>query len=312
MLSRSDLRLDSEAYLNSISGDELFEKWGITAVRKIDGLDIIGVPVWSSVRPLGKRISVNAGKGFVDEQARAGAVAEAIEFSSFDDLQHSNGQALGATFEDAYLQALLEVIERDAITISTYKWRKTGVAPPKADPDLLPKSSHRLIYKCEQAGLRVLLFYCTRDIVLPVYWAIIIDRFGGLESFGGWGCHLDTGQAINRAILEAIQSRAVVVAGARDDLDRRNIEHLRGLDHTELIHDYDHIVPSKYCANFICGWTAGQMLAHTLAKIGTREPTAEIGLATNRLTAVRAIVPGLEGPISLGWEPGDRCTASIL
>jgi hypothetical protein len=312
MLSRSELRLDSETYLNSIGPDELFEKYGITAVRKIDGLDVIGVPVWSSVRPLAKRISVNAGKGFVDEQARAGAVAEAIEFCVFDqDNQHSNGQALGATFEDAYLQALLELIERDAVTIATYRWQKTGQPPPKADPDLLPKSSQRLIDKCEQADLRVLLFYCTRDIVIPVYWAILVDRYGGLENFGGWGCHLDTGQAINRAILEAIQSRAVIIAGARDDLDRRNIEFLRSIGHDELLEWYDRTDATKYDAGFICGWTAGQMLATTLAKLGTREPKAEIGLDTSRLTAVKATVSGLEGLILPGWQPGERCIASI-
>ncbi len=255
-LSRAELRLDSEAYLNSIGPDELFEKYGITAIRKIDGLDVIGVPVWSSVRPLGKWISVTAGKGFVDEQARAGAVAEAIEYSAFENsnVPSTNGIALGASFEDAYLQALFELIERDAVTIATYRWRKTGESPPKADLNLLPKSSQRLIQKCEAADLRVLLFYCTRDIVIPVYWAILVDRFGGLENFGGWGCHLDTGQAINRAILEAIQSRAVIIAGARDDLDRRNIEHLRSLDYTELLNWYDRTDSPKYSADFICGW----------------------------------------------------------
>jgi ribosomal protein S12 methylthiotransferase accessory factor len=56
---------------------------GITRVTEITRLDIVGVPVFASIRPgaLPGSLCVNAGKGMSVDEARVGAYMEAIEFS---------------------------------------------------------------------------------------------------------------------------------------------------------------------------------------------------------------------------------------
>jgi YcaO-like protein with predicted kinase domain len=54
---------------------------GVTRVADITGLDRIGIPVFSSIRPSaeGGAISVYNGKGTTAEEARVSAMMEAIE-----------------------------------------------------------------------------------------------------------------------------------------------------------------------------------------------------------------------------------------
>ena len=57
----------------------LLPRFGITRVANITGLDRIGIPVWISVRPHGRSLSVAQGKGLTPELAQASAVMESIE-----------------------------------------------------------------------------------------------------------------------------------------------------------------------------------------------------------------------------------------
>jgi thioglycine synthase len=57
---------------------------GITRLADLTGLDRLGVPTWSAVRPLADRfsVSVTCGKGTRPLEARVGAVMEAVEYWS--------------------------------------------------------------------------------------------------------------------------------------------------------------------------------------------------------------------------------------
>jgi ribosomal protein S12 methylthiotransferase accessory factor len=61
---------------------------GITRLADLTGLDSIGVPTWSAVRPLADRfsVSVTCGKGLRSIDARVGAVMEAVEYWSAEPL----------------------------------------------------------------------------------------------------------------------------------------------------------------------------------------------------------------------------------
>ncbi|WP_082720623.1 YcaO-like family protein [Burkholderia sp. ABCPW 14] len=61
----------AEAYL---------ERCGITRVTDITRMDVIGVPVYSAIRPLSLTLAVNAGKGMTREAAKISAIMEAIEY----------------------------------------------------------------------------------------------------------------------------------------------------------------------------------------------------------------------------------------
>lgn len=52
---------------------------GVSRLAGVTGLDHIGVPVWTAIRPLGKSLSVTQGKGLTDELAQVSALMEAIE-----------------------------------------------------------------------------------------------------------------------------------------------------------------------------------------------------------------------------------------
>lgn len=57
----------------------LLQRFGITRVGDVTGLDIIGIPVWFATRPNSRGLSVSQGKGLIAEQARLSAIMEAIE-----------------------------------------------------------------------------------------------------------------------------------------------------------------------------------------------------------------------------------------
>lgn len=62
---------------------ELAAQLGITRVTEITRLDVVGVPVFASIRPGAPpgSLCVNAGKGMSVDEARVGAYMEAIEFA---------------------------------------------------------------------------------------------------------------------------------------------------------------------------------------------------------------------------------------
>lgn len=80
MSTRLELRATCAEALNKLSKSELLEQFGISRVAYLSGLDNTGLPIYSTVRPLSKTIAIHCGKNFDATLARAGAIAEAIEF----------------------------------------------------------------------------------------------------------------------------------------------------------------------------------------------------------------------------------------
>lgn len=56
-----------------------FETVGITRIADLTDLDVLGIPVFQAVRPLGRSLSVSQGKGMSASAARVSAVMESIE-----------------------------------------------------------------------------------------------------------------------------------------------------------------------------------------------------------------------------------------
>jgi YcaO-like protein with predicted kinase domain len=291
-------RAAGAAYLNSFSREDLFTRFQITRVANITGLDIIGVPVYSCVRPASKTLSVSAGKSRDPALARAGAIAEGIEFYTFENprgpylngfcdiedlptmegvtfdsktpclvepalhfatnkviwfpsemcwmlprekgqklyfMKSSNGQAVGSSFREAFLHALYEVVERDQVGLWRISMESLGVMPPRVDIRQCPKTLIHLVEACDAASLKLYLFGTHVDIPIPSFYALLVDPYTETGSFAGWGCHLSNDVAAERAILEAIQSRAVYISGARDDISRRDFFSNRSSDPKETI-----------------------------------------------------------------------------
>jgi YcaO-like protein with predicted kinase domain len=58
-----------------------FDRFGITRLAEVTGLDRIGIPVWMAVRPNARTLAVSQGKGLTDCAAQASAVMEAAELA---------------------------------------------------------------------------------------------------------------------------------------------------------------------------------------------------------------------------------------
>jgi len=55
---------------------------GVTRLAELTRLDCLGLPVWQAVRPMSRALSVHQGKGVTDDEARLGALLEAVESHS--------------------------------------------------------------------------------------------------------------------------------------------------------------------------------------------------------------------------------------
>ncbi|MCQ8836180.1 YcaO-like family protein [Streptomyces malaysiensis] len=58
---------------------ERLPRYGITRVARLTGLDCIGLPVWTAIRPASLTLTASQGKGATDLLAKLSAVMEAIE-----------------------------------------------------------------------------------------------------------------------------------------------------------------------------------------------------------------------------------------
>jgi ribosomal protein S12 methylthiotransferase accessory factor len=81
-------RLPKETF--ELVSRDMYEKYGITRLANITGLDSIGVPVYIAIRPNSKSLSVSQGKGVTHELAKVSAVMEAIEVWYAENMSNLN------------------------------------------------------------------------------------------------------------------------------------------------------------------------------------------------------------------------------
>ncbi|GIE91017.1 ribosomal protein S12 methylthiotransferase accessory factor [Actinoplanes regularis] len=128
----------------------------------------------------------------------------------------SNGLGVGNSPAEATLHGLIELIERDCCapyTVTPLSRRRyvdpSGTGNPTVEAALAAlRSADCWVELCET----------TNDLGIPAYACSIWSPDVPLV-FGGFGCHPDAGQAVARALMEAIQSRLAGISGARDDID---------------------------------------------------------------------------------------------
>ena len=139
----------------------------------------------------------------------------------------SNGLASGNHLPEAICAALYEVIERDA----TSCWQVAhdrGEPWLVIEPDTIEGSAILdVLETLDRAGVDTQIAWCPTDVGVPTCLAYIFDRRPGIGIYKGYGCHLDPEIAMVRAVTEAVQSRTIFVAGARDDIMRPTYEAMK-------------------------------------------------------------------------------------
>jgi ribosomal protein S12 methylthiotransferase accessory factor len=223
----------------------------------------------------------------------------------------SNGLASGNHFPEAVCAALYEAVERDATWCWQTAFRK-GTLPLVVDQATIDGPGIRqLLDTLDHAGVDAHILWCPTDVGVPTCLAFIVDRTPGIGLFKGYGCHLDPEIAMIRAVTEAVQSRTVFVAGARDDVLRPVYEankRAEALSDAEafraghLISTAD--IPNRATSSFhgdiavILGLMERAGFEHVLVR--------ELDASPFECSVVRVVVPGF-APYQFQWvAAGER------
>jgi YcaO-like protein with predicted kinase domain len=265
-----------------------------TRIDWVEGYDLIGV----------RRIQVPWALVGLDHRLEPEGYHDAFEVSS-------DGLASGNSTAEAALHGICELIERDAYALfellpEDQMWNRLCAAGFIDDPQL-----NQLLSSIERAGVSLQLFEMTTDIRVPSYMAVLSpsqpeksDVPTWSSICGGCGCHPRPTRAIARALTEAAQARAALVAGARDDLSAGYYGPMG-----RLLQPMPHVIasierrmrpPPESDAELACA-TIGARISQVLRKLivaGISEvivvelPTEDLGFKV-----VRVLIPDLQIPL---------------
>jgi ribosomal protein S12 methylthiotransferase accessory factor len=346
---------------------------GITRVADISGLDRVGLPVFSAIRPSAAdgAISVYAGKGITESEARVSVIMEAVErfsaevenfkeqllFDSYDNLStdnsalnpadlilpgrlssdtkiewypswdilndeevlvpanavfhpyrpqqgrwqlfrsNTNGLASGNVIEEAIFHGLMEVVERDAVSIAEIN-RNPGVglnvgAGPVGD----------IIKKFESHGICIHLWWVPTDTDTPSIVAASDDekmRDAALLVMGA-GSHTDPQIAAVRALTEVAQSRATQIHGAREDTNRESVARSIGYERMKRLNKHWLAEPGETIELDAIETSATdsidgdiKLTLGRLSNVADRVIVSDITVSAIGVPAVRVIIPGFE------------------
>lgn len=227
----------------------------------------------------------------------------------------SNGLASGNDLLEAVCAGLYEVIERDALTCTAVAARRGAGRFRRVPLDAVGPLVAELCQRLDAAGFDLVLLDRTVDTRVPVYHATIYDRSAfSAGAGGGYGAHLDPQIAMLRAITEAVQSRAVLIAGARDDIFRHRREEIGRFDDAERFRVANETLPIARPASPTQATESFEgdvgCLLDRLRHIGCNQVVVfELTAPDCPISVVRVIVPGLEGYMSEYYTPGARALA---
>jgi ribosomal protein S12 methylthiotransferase accessory factor len=233
-------------------------------------------------------------------------------------LMTTSGLGAGNERDEAIVQGLVELIERDAVTL----WRHQGPAYRRASTvDLTTVGDATLQALLERlfgAGLSVRAWDATSDLAVPVFLCLLAgsDQDEADPEFGA-GCHPRPAVALLRALLEAAQARLTFIAGSRDDMGadlydwarrgRRRREALRWLHEPVTARPFPSMPdPGAPSPSVDLRLLLSALEAARLRDVAVVDLTrAEIGIPV-----VRVVAAGLEGPSDApDYVPGRRAAA---
>ncbi len=217
----------------------------------------------------------------------------------------SNGCASGNTLEEAILQGLLELIERDSFAL----WWYTRARRPGVD-------LHSFEERFSVNGRTAHVLDITSDLGIPAFVAISAFNDGGEIVFGS-GAGLLPRIAVRRAVCELNQMLETVLAPGEADTDIR-----RWLQ-SETLANHPYLVPDSECRKSLSDYIdlSDQdilkditMCVEILRRRGMETLVLDMTRSDIGFPAVRVIVPGLrhfwarlapgrlyDVPVELGW-----------
>jgi len=244
----------------------------------------------------------------------------------------SNGNAAGNTVEEAVLQGLFEIVERDAVGL----WWYNRVQRPRIDFDSFDDPYLRSIRSfLAQHNRELWALDLTTDLGIPVFAAISRRLDAPIEEvMFGFGCHSDARLALLRCVTELNQMLVHIMdptqqPGTYNFQDPATVQWLK----TARLEDHPYLRPADLPA----------VDAHRYQNPTTDDLLEDISLVRERIDAlgfevlvldqtrpeiglpvVKVIVPGMrhfwprfapgrlyDVPVQLGWLPQAKTEAEL-
>lgn len=179
--------------------ESLADRLGVLHVLDVTQLDVLGVPVFVSVRPGGASVRAHAGKGLTAEDARAGALMEAVEYAA------SESASLAGADERLSVARLLDQWPA-GLGLADFAPRLGTVAGTRAQ---------LAVVACEVLGTR-------RHLSLPADLVLLPSPTGsGTKLYGASSNGLASGNTLQEATLhalfEVLEHDTVALHIARDE-----------------------------------------------------------------------------------------------
>jgi ribosomal protein S12 methylthiotransferase accessory factor len=237
------------------------------------------------------------------------------EFMSFQ--MGSNGLASGNHLIEAICSGLYEVVERDAVACQRVAWETCGRPIPRVKLETIESPLViELLDRFRAAQVKPVLFDCTVDTQVPTYMAYIYDEVSRhIGVYRGYGAHLDPEIAMVRALTEAAQARLIYTAGSRDDLFHRHHLQFKKNDNQAAIRSLESI-PTTVDAQDRESEAMPtfeediQVMIEKLGQVGLHQVIVlDLTRPGFNVSAVRVVVPGLEGYMFAYYTPGRRALA---
>lgn len=195
-------------------------------------------------------------------------------------LGDTNGCAAGSTIEEAILQGLLEVIERDAAAIWWYnRIRRDGVEVPPA-----------FVARYAELGRTIDLVDITVDNGVPVIAAVSAEAGDLTGVVIGFGAHPDPSIAADRALTEGLQC-AQSLLGPIDPVQRQWLREVSLTSDPWLTPSAVREAKESGAPDRIAGaieWVVGRLGDAGLEVIVLDQTLPDVGLPV-----VRVVVPGM-------------------
>jgi ribosomal protein S12 methylthiotransferase accessory factor len=218
----------------------------------------------------------------------------------------SNGLGGGNSYFEAVMHGVCEVIEGDAVALA--RASTLDRFPQIAWNSVKDEATLRFHEICRNHDVDVTLWDIATEIGVATFYCRLVEHGKGPSGVpiatDGAGCHPIPAIALRRALFEALQTRLLVISGARDDIRPRYYS-----SRAPISAGSGAEVPllEGACINL----PAHEMLDWLLKRLTMAGfPEAIVVDLTSRspqLAFVRVIVPGLETfPHARGYNPGKR------
>jgi ribosomal protein S12 methylthiotransferase accessory factor len=237
----------------------------------------------------------------------------------------SNGCAAGNTREEAILQGLLELVERDSVGL----WWYNRICRPRVDLASFDEPYFRTLtdyYRSQDRDIWVLDL--TSDLGIPSFAALSCRTPEGKDIVFGYGAHLDPAIGVLRAVTEMNQMFSAVLTPHADKCaDKGPLDRdLRRWFQTATLKNQPYLAPREGAAprgraDFARLWTDDLREDVLLCVDVVRRHGLEVLVVDQtqpdiELNVVKVVVPGLRHfwprfapgrlydiPVKLGWLP---------